>query len=82
MEVGTERSKVQYSTSKLGQELLYHMAVLATNFELDGFRKNKKRLMAVSMGMVRMAKSQARKNRSESSDLFKDYLALYLYEAV
>ena len=77
MEVGTERSKVQYSTSKLGRELLYHMAVLATNFELDGFRKNKKRLMAVSMGMVRMAKSQARKNRSESSDLFKDYLALY-----
>ena len=53
------------------------MAVLATNFELDGFRKNKKRLMAVSMGMVRMAKSQARKNRSESPDLFKDYLALY-----
>ena len=77
MEVGTERRKVQYSMSKLGRELLYHMAVLATNFELDGFRKNKKRLIAVSMGMVRMAKSQARKNRSESPDLFKDYLALY-----
>ena len=39
VEVGTERSEVQYSSSKPGQELLCHMAVLVTNFELDGFRK-------------------------------------------
>ena len=39
VEVGTEHSEAQHSSSKPGQELLYHMPLLATNFELEGFRK-------------------------------------------